>query len=129
MHQGQGQQPNPNGPGGQGQWAQGNPNQQGNGMGQAGIGNGGQGQKQTTPYGTKSEVDAANYDKEGQHLASVYIKDRSIRGDAKLELAKIVGTAKAEEGDDIDESRADRRTQEAVRRYFKVLEDQVVPGK
>jgi myosin heavy subunit len=109
---------------GQGAWKAGDPNNnQGAGMGGPGQGFGGQGQKTGAPYSTKEELSKSYYDEKGKHLASIYVKDRSIKGESKLKLQEVIKAGEADEGDDVDDSRADRRTQEVQRRYFKVMED------
>jgi hypothetical protein len=121
----------PLGPGETGEWKPGDPaNKRGRGMGGPGQGMGGQGQKQAAAYSAKQEISKSFYDEKGKHLASIYVKDHSIRGEAKLQLGKIVQAGQADEGDDVDDSRSDRRTQEVQRRYFKVMEDEVrkTPG-
>ena len=127
--QGQGQdgQADKPGDGQAGNWkpGQGNPNQ-GNGPG------GGEGQawgdrsgKTAAPFKEKGEVDAGVYNDKGKHLASTYVKDKSVKGEAKLELQKAIEAAEADSADDIDDSRVDRRTQEAVKRYFEVMKKEV----
>jgi hypothetical protein len=114
----------PNNQIGQGEWKAGDPNnKQGAGMGGPGQGFGGQGPKSVAPYATKEELSKSYYDEKGKHLASIYVKDRSIKGESKLKLQEIIKAGEADEGDDVDDSRADRRTQEVQKRYFKVMED------
>lgn len=118
---GQGDKP---GMGNQGQWAQGDPeNNPGNGQGGPGQGAGGNTGKTVAPFSTKTEVSKSAYDEKGKHLASIYVKDRSVRGEAKLQLKEAIEAGQADAGDDIDESRVDRRTQEAVRRYFETMKN------
>jgi hypothetical protein len=118
---GQGDKP---GQPGQGQWKAGDPNnKQGAGMGGPGQGFGGRGPKETAAFSTKEELSKSYYDEKGKHLASIYVKDRSIKGESKLKLQEVIKAGEADEGDDVDDSRADRRTQEVQRRYFKVMED------
>ncbi len=117
---------NPNGQPRQGEWKAGDPNgKQGPGQGGPGQGWGGQGQKSAAPYSVKDEQSKSYYDEKGKHLASVYVKDRSIKGESKLKLQEVIKAGQADEGDDVDDSRADRRTQEVQRRYFKVMEDEL----
>jgi hypothetical protein len=129
--QGQGnQQGQQNGPGQQGQWAQGDPqNKPGNGQGGPGQGAGGNTGKAVAPAAFKSETSKSHYDEKGKHLASVYVKDKSIRGDAKLDLEKAVAAGLADEGDDIDDTRIDRRTQKVMQEYFRVVEKAAAEGK
>jgi len=120
---GQGQGDKPGQPG-KGEWKAGDPNnRRGAGMGGPGQGWGGQGDKAGAPYQTKEELSKSYYDEKGKHLASIYVKDRSIKGESKLKLQEVIKAGEADEGDDVDDSRADRRTQEVQRRYFKVMED------
>lgn len=110
----------------QGEWKAGDPNNKpGAGMGGPGQGWGGRGDKNTAPFSVKEEVSKSYYDEKGKHLASIYVKDRSIKGESKLKLQEVIKAGEADEGDDVDDSRADRRTQEVQRRYFKVMEDAV----
>jgi hypothetical protein len=120
---GQGQGNNPGQ--GQGAWKAGDPpqNQQGGGMGGPGIGNGGQGQKTPAPFAMKTEVDPSEIQKDKAFLAKVEVKDRSIRGQAKLTLEDKIKESKASEGDEVDDTRADRRAQDVQRRYFQVMQD------
>jgi len=120
---GQGQGDKPGQPG-KGEWKAGDPNnRRGAVMGGPGQGWGGQGDKTGAPYQTKEELSKSYYDEKGKHLASIYVKDRSIKGESKLKLQEVIKAGEADEGDDVDDSRADRRTQEVQRRYFKVMED------
>ena len=109
---------------GQGEWKPGEIDKQGNGMGGPGIGQGGQAPKAAAPFGLKQEISKSHYDDKGKHLASVYVKDRSIRGEAKLELQKAVEAAAADEGDDVDDSRVDRRSQKVMEEYFRVMAEE-----
>lgn len=114
---GDGQCKNP----GQGQWAPGEANKQGNGMGKAGIGAGGQGPKKTSPYDVKKEIDPSAVDEKGQVLASVLIKDKTEAGVSTRTLQGIIDASLANEGGDVDDTRADRRTQEIEKKYFESL--------
>ena len=49
----------------------------------------------------------------------------AANGEAKLELQKAIEAAEADSADDIDDSRVDRKTQEAVKRYFEVMKKEV----
>ena len=127
--QGQGQGQNGQGQGqGKGQWAAGDPNQPGGGQGGPGIGWGGGGDKSPAPFATKAEKDASPYDEKGQHLASVMIKDRSVRGESKAQLQEMLSAGQADAGDDIDDTRATQRAQEVQRRYFQTMADAVKEG-
>ena len=112
------------GPGGQGQWEAGDIDKDGNGMGGPGRGRGGQAPKSNAPFGTKQEISKSHYDEKGKHLASVFVKDRSIKGESKLELQKAVRAAAADEGDDVDDSRVDRRSQKVMEEYFRVMAEE-----
>ena len=119
---GQGDKPGDNP--GQGEWKPGEIDKQGNGMGGPGIGQGGQAPKAAAPFGLKQEISKSHYDDKGKHLASVYVKDRSIRGQSKLELQKAIEAAAADEGDDVDDSRVDRRSQKVMEEYFRVMAEE-----
>ena len=109
------------GPGGKGEWAEGDPDQFGRGQGGPGIGWGGRGDKNVAPSGFKQERSPTHYDPKGEHLASMMVKDRSVRGESKAELAKVAQAAQAEEGEDIDDSVVDRRSQQVKLEYFRVI--------
>lgn len=116
---------NPPGQAGQGDWKEGDINNQGNGMGGPGIGNGGRGQKSASPFSSKTEFSPSPYDEKGKHLASMYVKNGSIKGESRLELEQVIESAAADEGDDIDDTRADARSQEVQKRYFSVIRDDI----
>ena len=94
------------------------------GWNDGGIGAGERAPKQAAPYGVKQEVSKSAYDEKGKHLASVYVKDRSIRGEAKMELRKVAEAAAAEAGEDIDDAMVDRRSLEVKRKYFQRMADE-----
>lgn len=120
--QGQGQK---DGQGGQGQWKAGDANKQGNGQGGPGIGAGGNMGKQAAAFGTKEEISQSQYDEKGKHLASVFVKDRSIKGESRARLEEVIKAGRADEADDVDDTRADRRAQEVQKKYFQVMEGQL----
>ena len=117
-------QGNKDGPAGQGKWEAGEADKEGNGMGGPGIGRGGQAPKGSAPFSMKQEISKSHYDEKGKHLASVFVKDRSIKGEAKLALQKAVEAAAADEGDDVDDSRVDRRSQKVMEEYFRVMAEE-----
>ena len=127
-NQGGGQQGG-NMPAAQGQQAGGGQNEGGqvqpqDGMRQGGgIGAGDRSGKSLAAHGFKSEVSKSHYDEKGKHLASIYVKDKSVKGEAKMQLKEAIAAGQADAGDDIDDTRIDRRAQEAVRRYFQVVEE------
>jgi hypothetical protein len=108
----------------QGQWKAGDPNKKGQGQGGPGIGAGGGLGKDQAPFGSKQEISKTPYNEKGQHLASIYVKDRSIRGDAKLQLGDIAQAAAADEGDDVDNTQIDRRQQKVMQEYFRVMAEE-----
>lgn len=107
-----------------GEWKAGDPKGRGAGQGGPGIGWGGGLGKSPAPFGVKQERSKTFYDPKGEHLASMLVKDRSVKGESKLQLQKIAEAAEAEEGDDIDESALDRRSQQVKRNYFRVMADE-----
>ncbi|MGE5611908.1 MAG: hypothetical protein ACM359_21860 [Bacillota bacterium] len=107
-----------------GEWQAGDSKRRGAGQGGPGIGWGGGLGKSPAPFGVKQERSKTFYDPKGEHLASMLVKDRSVKGESKLELQKIAEAAQAEEGDDIDESALDRRSQQVKRNYFRVMADE-----
>ena len=123
---GQGEGDNP-GQGQQGKWAQGDPNKPfGPGQGGPGVGAGGNMGKAIAPFQAKSELSRSKVDeKNGKFLASVYVKDRSIKGEQKAKLAAALDAGQADEGDDVDDSRADKRSQNVEREYFNRMRDEV----
>jgi hypothetical protein len=121
--QGQGQK---DGPGNTGQWKAGDPDgKRGNGQGGPGQGAGGNMGKQGAAFGTKEENSPSQYDEKGKHLASVFVKDRSIKGESRAQLEEIIKAGRADEADDVDDTRADRRAQEVQKKYFQVMEGQL----
>jgi hypothetical protein len=111
--------------GGQGQWQPGDPNKPGQGQGGPGIGAGGGGDKEPAPFAVKGERDVSPLNEKGQHLASVMIKDRSVRGESVAQLQEMLSAGQADAGDDIDDTRATQRAQEVQRRYFQTMADVV----
>ena len=118
--QGQGQgQPN------QGQWKPGDPQpgQPGGGGGTDGFG--GDQPKNLAAFAVKKEKSPSQVDEKGQHLASVFVKDKAVNpGESKLKLAEIIKAGKANEGGDVDDARADRRAQEVQKKYFQTIEEE-----
>lgn len=127
--QGDGQQGN-NNPGGKngqgwqgqpGQWAAGQPRP---GQGQAqgggpGIGAGNnRPAPEVAPFQTKAEVDSSQRDEKGKILASTFVKAGSIKGDAKLEMHKVLPSVEQEATDEVDEQRIPRQDAGVVRDYF-----------
>lgn len=114
-------------PGGQGQQGQqGNDGQfqpQDGMRAGGGIGAGDRSGKELAAHGFKAEQSKSHYDEKGKHLASIYVKDKSVKGEAKMQLKEAIAAGQADAGDDIDDTRVDRRAQEAVRRYFQVVEE------
>lgn len=114
---GQGQRPGQQGPNGQPMGPPGNNGQFGPDP-QQGVG---MRPKSPAAYDSAQELSPSAYNEKGKHLATVYVKDKSVRGEAKMALRKAIEAGEADASDDIDESRIDRRTQEAVRRYFQTI--------
>ncbi|MCY2952393.1 MAG: hypothetical protein NTU53_10495 [Planctomycetota bacterium] len=106
---------------GVGQWQPGEINRPGGAAGGPGIGQHGGPGKSAAPFGTKTEMSPSQYNPKGEHLASMMVKDRSVRGESKAELQKIAEAAEAEEGEDVDNSAVDRRSQQVKRNYFNVM--------
>lgn len=104
-----------------GQWEAGEIDQMGGAAGGPGIGRHGGPGKSAAPFGTKAEISPSQYNPKGEHLASMMIKDRSIRGESKAELQRIAQAAQAEEGEDVDNAVVDRRSQQVKRNYFSVM--------
>lgn len=102
---------------GGGQW--GNNNQQGNGGGAGGVGAGNnRPAPQVAPFQVKDETDVAGKNDKGKVLASSFVKAGSIKGDAKMDLHKVLPSVDKEATDEVDEQRIPRQDQEAVRGYF-----------
>lgn len=108
----------------QGKWDAGDPDQKGKGQGGPGVAAGGGIGKNQAPFGSKQEVSKTPYNEKGQHLASMYVKDRSIRGDAKLQLQEVAKAAASDEGDDVDNTQVDRRQQKVMQEYFRVVAEE-----
>ena len=106
---------------GMGQWQPGEINRPGGGAGGPGIGQHGGPGKSAAPFGSKAAMSPSQYNPKGEHLASMMVKDRSVRGESKAELQKIAEAAEAEEGEDVDNSAVDRRSQQVKRNYFNVM--------
>ncbi len=111
---------------GQGQWKPGN--QQGKGQ-QAGGGGappgfGGPQGKTASPYTAVKVKSPVQVNENGKQLASVFVKDNSVNpGKSRLELAEIITAGQADEGGDVDDSRADNRARNAQKNYFRTLAD------
>jgi hypothetical protein len=120
--QGQGQQQGQQA--GNGQWNQGNPQNKGNGMGQAGIGQGGVAQKETSPFGTKSEQSPSKEDENGRILARYMVKDQALKGEQKMQMAKVVADAQKEAADEVDSEHASRQSREVAKKYFGTMSEE-----
>lgn len=123
--QGQGQNPGQQpggGQGAQGQWAQGDPQQPGQGMGGPGQGQGGRAPKEQAPGAFKQEVSPVQDIDEGKILASMFVKDDSLKGESKVELGEIIETAQKESTDEVDQDRISRQAQGVVQEYFRTVE-------
>lgn len=120
-----GQNPGANGNGqrwqGQaGQWGKGNNQQQGQAMG------GGPGRAagnnrpapEVAPFQTKDELDPSQRDAKGKILASTFVKAGSIKGDAKMEMHKVLPSVEKDATDEVDEQRIPRQDASVVRDYF-----------
>lgn len=119
---GNGQQPgNGNGPG---PWGPGNNPQQG--LAQAGGPGRGAGNNrpppEVAPYQVKDETDIHQRDEKGKVLASNFVKAGSVKGEAKMEMHKILPSMDKEATDEVDEQRISRQDRDAVRGYFDTLE-------
>jgi hypothetical protein len=119
---GNGQQPgNGNGPG---PWGPGNNPQQGLAQG-GGPGRGAGNNRPTpvvAPYQVKDETDIHQRDEKGKVLASNFVKAGSVKGEAKMEMHKILPSIDKEATDEVDEQRISRQDRDAVRGYFDTLE-------
>ncbi|HSU67372.1 MAG TPA: hypothetical protein VLJ39_10905 [Tepidisphaeraceae bacterium] len=132
----QGQQGNGQGnqPGGKNQgWGQGNMPQngpaQGQGPGMAGAGNNRPAPSEA-PFATKTETDSLQKDEKGKVLASTFVKDHSIRGDAKMQLHDVLPPVDKNAVDEVGEQRIPRQDQDVVRGYFgDIRQDTQTPGK
>ncbi len=115
-----GQQP---GQGQGGQWAKGNPNQQGQG-GQGGpaMAAGARPDAQEAPFGVKQEVTSYQTDEKGKILASSFVKAGSVKGDSKVELSNDALKDYQEATDEVQEDRIPRNASNAVKEYFKTLQ-------
>ncbi|MGA2498008.1 MAG: hypothetical protein ABSH20_09715 [Tepidisphaeraceae bacterium] len=112
---------------GQGQWKPGD--QQGGGQqpggGGAPPGFAGDQPKNLAAFAVKKEKSPSQVDEKGQHLASVFVKDKAVNpGESRLQLAEVIKAGKANEGGDVDDSRADRRAQEVQKKYFQTIEEE-----
>ncbi len=103
---------------GQGGWAEGDINRQGNGMGGAGRGQGGRAISEAAPFTVKTEFAPTQDQKEGQILASYFVKAGSIKGESKAELQQIVANIDKENTDEVDQDRIPRAAAAAVKEYF-----------
>jgi hypothetical protein len=129
--QGQGQGQNEQQPGqaqaggqGQGQWKPGDAQQQGQGMGGPGRGAGGNAPYAVAPAAFKDEFDPSQDIESGKLLANVQIRDKNERGESVAEFQQIVQSAQREATDEIDTQRVGRQAQNAVKEYFRSLEEQ-----
>ncbi|HSZ56023.1 MAG TPA: hypothetical protein VK797_10200 [Tepidisphaeraceae bacterium] len=116
-----GKQPNPNGPNGVGQWGKGNNNgppgnANGGGPGMAAGNN--RPAPEVAPFQVKNESDLSEKNDKGKVLASTFVKAGSIKGDAKMELHKVLPSVDKEATDEVDEQRIPRQDQEVVKGYF-----------
>ena len=120
---------NQGGKNGQGQGWQGNPGQWGAGQPKPGQGQaqgGGPGigagnnrpAPEVAPFQTKQEVDSSQRDEKGKILASTFVKAGSIKGEAKMEMHKVLPSVEKEATDEVDEQRIPRQDAGVVRDYF-----------
>ena len=122
----QGQNQGQNGQNGQwqgqpGQWAAGKPKP---GQGQAQGGGPGvaagmnRPAPEVAPFQTKEELDSSERNEKGKILASTFVKAGSIKGDAKMEMHKVLPSVEKEATDEVDEQRIPRQDAGVVRDYF-----------
>lgn len=116
-----GKQANPNGGQGVGPWGKGNNNgppgaANGGGPGMAAGNN--RPAPEVAPFQVKNETDLSDKNDKGKVLASTFVKAGSIKGDAKMELHKVLPSADKEATDEVDEQRIPRQDQEVVKGYF-----------
>jgi len=103
---------------GGGQWGNNQGNQPGNGRGGGvGAGNNRPG-PEVAPFQVKDETDISQKNEKGKILASSFVKAGSLKGDAKMDLHKILPTVDKAATDEVDEQRIPRQDQEVVRGYF-----------
>jgi hypothetical protein len=115
-----GKQGKPDGGQGVGQWGKGNNGQpgpaQGGGPGMAAGNN--RPAPEVAPFQVKNETDLSEKNDKGKVLASTFVKAGSIKGDAKMELHKVLPSADKEATDEVDEQRIPRQDQGVVKGYF-----------
>ena len=108
-----------------GQW--GKPNgQQHNQVGQqagpqGGPAVGGRPPPEVAPFSVKDETDTFQKDEKGRILAKTMVKGDSLKGDAKMEVRKVIPSVDKEATDEVDEQRVSRQDEGVVRDYFSTL--------
>jgi hypothetical protein len=107
---------------GQGQqWAKGN-QQPGNG-GNGGQAGGARPDPTEAPYAVKKELSPSETIDKGRILASSFVKAGTIVGESKVGLSDAVLQEQQDEADQVDEDRIPRASAEAVKSYFKTIQD------
>ena len=116
--------------GGQGQWGQGDPNQQGGGQGGPGIGAGGNTGREQAPFGVVRADSPTHHDPSGRLISSALVKDGIVvKGENSAKMKEVAQAGQKEQTDEVDDTRADKKTAEMMKRYFKTMEKDAEGGK
>jgi hypothetical protein len=125
MNQGQQQQGGRNQPGQwQGEWGRQDGEGQANngGRGHAEQGVGGVREVGLAPGAFQQENAESQEDEEGRVLAAWYVKDESLKGEARVQLRKVLEASRNEATDEVDQERISLQSQRVVRDYFNSME-------
>ena len=105
-----------------GQWRAGETRGSGNGQGGPGKGMGGGIGKEEAPYAIKKEAAPVQDIANGRILASTFVKAGTVKGESKVELAKVAKAAEQDMADEVDEEAPSKENQKVVKDYFETMQ-------
>jgi len=88
---------------------------------QGGPAVGGRPPGEVAPFSVKDETDTFQKDEKGTILAKTMVKGDSLKGDAKMEMRKVLPSVEKDATDEVDEQRVSRQDEGVVRDYFSTL--------
>jgi hypothetical protein len=105
-----------------GEWRPGDTNRNGNGQGGPGRGRGNGIGKEEAPYAIKKEAAPVQDIANGRILASTFVKAGTVKGESKVELAKVAKAAEQDVTDEVDEEAPSKESQKVVKDYFETMQ-------
>jgi len=107
--------------GGQGPWREGDTSGSGKGTGGPGMGTGERDSDDEGAYSTEKEI-VKKPPQEGPIIASWYVKDKQVAGQAKRNLSEVIQAGRDTAAEAISENEIPRRYEDAIKSYFGNIE-------